>query len=316
MAYSQRNSERFPEYNPNADRTRQPQGQGQSRSAYGGGSASNTHSSSVRHDYREDDHARSMALSGGANKWTNAAAAAEQSSHDNGMPAVQRSWETVDEEEEDYENEGWLDRKTKKVQNDSLMSSRRAVERLHATDAVATDNMAKLSYQSEQLYKAEGRLESAQTHVKVSDAKADHLKSLNRFFMLPSFGSKKAKKREAIAKKESEERAFREDERKLGEHDRAVRLGRIEDIQTRNFALQQGTTYSTPQFIERDDTEREIDDNLDQLSSGLAKLKMMGQVMNTELDAQRGQVNRIMDRSDITAERLNVTTNKVNRMLR
>ncbi|KAI8916780.1 hypothetical protein DFJ77DRAFT_461265 [Powellomyces hirtus] len=272
-----------------------------------------------RQDKYADEHYdiydnRPPAGAGGGNKWTAAAQAAEQH-QGNGPTTGYRSWETVDEEPEDYDNGEWLDRKTKKVQNDSLLSTRRAVSRLHEADNLATQNMQKLSHQSEQLYKSEARLESAQSHVKVSDAKADHLKSLNRFFMLPSFGSKKAKKREANAKRENEERMLREDEGRAGEHDRAVRLGRVEEIQNRDFKSSHSGAYTTPEGIERDDTEQEIDANLDQLSSGLAKLKMMGQVMNTELDAQRGQVNRIMDRSDITNERLNVTTGKVKRML-
>ncbi|KAJ3165739.1 Protein transport protein S9 plasma membrane t-SNARE [Geranomyces variabilis] len=253
------------------------------------------------------------------NKWTAAAQAAENhhtGMYDGGSSTGYRTWENVDDEPEDYENSEWLDRKTKKVQNESLMSTRRAVEKLHAADTVATENMTKLNYQGEQLYKAEGRLESAQSHVKVSDAKADHLKSLNRFFMIPSFGSGKAKRREALAKQEQREREARDEERRLDDHNRMARAERLQDIQDRDYSNRGTGMYTTPDGLERDDTEVEIDRNLDQLSSGLAKLKMMGQMMNTELDAQTGQVNRIMDRSDSTNERLNVTTNKVQRMLR
>ncbi|KAJ3175774.1 Protein transport protein S9 plasma membrane t-SNARE [Geranomyces variabilis] len=253
------------------------------------------------------------------NKWTAAAQAAENhhtGMYDGGSSTGYRTWENVDDEPEDYENTEWLDRKTKKVQNESLMSTRRAVEKLHAADAVATENMTKLNYQGEQLYKAEGRLESAQSHVKVSDAKADHLKSLNRFFMIPSFGSGKAKRREALAKQEQREREARDEERRLDEQNRSERANRLQDIQDRDYSNRGAGMYTTPDGLERNDTEVEIDRNLDQLSSGLAKLKMMGQMMNTELDAQTGQVNRIMDRSDSTHDRLNVTTNKVQRMLR
>ncbi|KAJ3151880.1 Protein transport protein S9 plasma membrane t-SNARE [Geranomyces michiganensis] len=253
------------------------------------------------------------------NKWTAAAQAAENhhtGMYDGGSSTGYRTWENVDDEPEDYDNEGWLDRKTKKVQNESLMSTRRAVEKLNAADSLAAENMAKLNYQGEQLYKAEGRLESAQSHVKVSDAKADHLKSLNRFFMLPSFGSGKAKRREALAKQEQRDREARDEERRLDDQNRSARSGRLQEIQERDFGAGRAGMYTTPDGLERDDTEVEIDRNLDQLSSGLAKLKMMGQMMNTELDAQTGQVNRIMDRSDATNERLHVTTNKVQRMLR
>ncbi|KAI8818622.1 uncharacterized protein EV422DRAFT_559589 [Fimicolochytrium jonesii] len=253
-----------------------------------------------------------------ANKWTSAAAqAAEGNYHHNGpLTTGYRSWETVDEEAEDYDSTEWLDRKTKKVQNDSLMSTRRAVERLNESDIIARENMVKLSGQSEQLYKAEGRVESATSHVKVSSAKADHLKSLNRFFMMPSFGSGKAKKREALARKEAEERAANEDERLRGDRERSKRLGKMEQLQDhQSYRGSSKGTYTTAQDIERDEVEEEIDGNLDQLSSGLSRLKMIGQLMNEELSAQRGQVDRILDKSNVAQERLNVTTHKVQRLL-
>lgn len=82
------------------------------------------------------------------NRWAQAAQAAEQSRYGNGASTGYRSWETVDEEPEDYDNGDWLQRKTKKVQNDSLMSTRRALQRLNETDTLAQSNMTKLHQQS------------------------------------------------------------------------------------------------------------------------------------------------------------------------
>ncbi|KND02707.1 uncharacterized protein SPPG_01790 [Spizellomyces punctatus DAOM BR117] len=269
---------------------------------------------SYRNRPREDYPASSMyPEEEPVNRWAAAAQAAE-SAYNGGTSTGYRSWETVEEEPEDYDNSDWLERKTKKVQNDSLLSTRRALERLNETDSLAQQNMEKLAQQSEQLSKMDGRLESAHSHVKVSDAKADHLKSLNRFFMLPSFGSKKAKKKEAAAKREAEERAAREDERRLEEKERATRVERMQQVQGAQYTSV-GRMYTTPDGIERDDTEEEIDRNLDQISSGLSKLKMMGQIMNSELDAQNVQVNRLADRSESTNERLKVTTHKVQRII-
>lgn len=168
----------------------------------------------------------------------------------------------------------------------------------------------------EQLHKAEGGLETAQVHTKVSDAKADHLKSLNRFFMLPSFGSKKAKKREAAAKREAAERAAREEERKLSEKEHHMRQQRMQQAQQSDFSSSVGGIYTTPEGIERDENEEEIDRNLDHLSSGLAKLKMMGQVMNTELESQNSQIGRLMDQSSTASDQLGKTTRKVQQMLK
>jgi synaptosomal-associated protein 29 len=50
--------------------------------------------------------------------------------------------------------------------------------------------------------------------------------------------------------------------------------------------------YSTPEGLERDDLEDEIDGNLGQISSGLSRLKMMGLAMNEEMDSQQDQLKR------------------------
>ncbi|TPX61259.1 hypothetical protein SpCBS45565_g07296 [Spizellomyces sp. 'palustris'] len=243
------------------------------------------------------------------NRW---AAAAAQAADGNRSSTGYRSWETVDDEPEDFDNTDWLQRKTKKVQNDSLHSTRRALQRLNETDAIATSNLTKLNQQSEQLYKVNSRLESAEQHVKVSDSKADHLKSLNRYFFLPSFGGKKAREREDAAKRENAERSTR-DESALS-RDRQARDERFQSVRNANYMSSTRGMYSTPQGIERDDTEEEIDNNLDQISSGLMRLKMMSQSMNTELDSQKDMIGRISDRTDRTGEKIRTTTRKIERI--
>lgn len=64
--------------------------------------------------------------------------------------------------------------------------------------------------------------------------------------------------------------------------------------------------------MQRDETEEEIDSNLDQISSGLARIRMMGQSMNAELSSQQGQMNRIYDKTAMSDERLGVANRKLN----
>ncbi|KAI9096609.1 hypothetical protein DFS34DRAFT_581218 [Phlyctochytrium arcticum] len=250
-----------------------------------------------------------------SSRWAAAAQAAESGHRGSFAQSNNRSWQNVDEELEDYDDGGWLDRKTQKVQNDSLASTRRAVERLNEADMVATRNLEMLAQQSEQLHKAESTLDNAQSNVKVSSAKADHLKSLNKLFFLPSFGGKKSKKREEAAKKEAAEREQRVEERKRQETERAERVHQMQNVQGGRYTSSAGNMYSTPDGLERDATEEEIDGNLDTLSAGLSKLRMMGQLMNTELDSQTQQVGRLTDRSEITNANLRTTQRKVDRIL-
>ncbi|KAI9090876.1 hypothetical protein DFS34DRAFT_636773 [Phlyctochytrium arcticum] len=251
----------------------------------------------------------------GGSRWAAAAQAAEQRTSNygggggNGSSTGFRSWENVDEEPEDYDSSGWLERKTKKVQNDSLHGTRRALARLNEADNLASSNLTRLHSQSEQLYKVDSRLEAAEDKAQVGDAKADHLKSLNRYFFLPSFGGKKAGKKEEKVVKGVETRAAR-DESHLDNH-RREREQRFQDIQNRDYSSSTRGMYSTPDGIERDNTEEEIDGNLDQISSGLARLKMMSQAMNSELGTQTQMIGRISDRSDRTGERLRNTSRKI-----
>ena len=52
--------------------------------------------------------------------------------------------------------------------------------------------------------------------------------------------------------------------------------------------------YSTPEGLDRDATEEEIDNNLGQISSGLGRLKMMGLAMSEELESQDSQLKRYL----------------------
>ncbi|RKP02421.1 hypothetical protein CXG81DRAFT_10831 [Caulochytrium protostelioides] len=230
----------------------------------------------------------------------------------------------IHDEPEDWNSSEWLSKKTRDVQDESLASSRRALQRMREAEDVAASNITKMYTQSEQLHGIERRLDLAEQHVKVSDAKADELKSLSRFFMIPSFGSKKVRKREGKLDK------FQ------GQLDDTAEARRQEDQARRNRPLEEQSgkskskskkgmphgapqpyrNYTTPEGVERDDLEQEIDTNLDEMSSGLARLRMAGLRMNEELDSQKVHLDRIQDKTDYTNERLNQTRGKVTRLLK
>ncbi|KAH9272348.1 hypothetical protein BASA83_005441 [Batrachochytrium salamandrivorans] len=234
---------------------------------------------------------------GGGSRWANAASAAERSRH---APPGSRSYQ---DDEEDWDNSEWLQNKTKETQGESLSSTRRALQRLNETHATAQNNMGMMNQQSEQLHKIECRIDVAENQAKVNDAKVDHLKAVNRFFMLPSFGKGKAKRREAKLKKQEEEG------KPTSKHARPA------GHTTASGAAQNGSRYdriyTTPQGVDRDDVEEELDSNLNDISSGLSRLKMMGQAMNSELDSQTKQLNRIHDRTDSSRDYMGRLNNKM-----
>ena len=206
-----------------------------------------------------------------------------------------------------------LEESIRHQQQESLESTRRALNKLNRTEDVGQKNLAKLASQTEQLSRVEHRLDTAESKMKLSDAKVDHLKSLNKFFFLPSFGGKKVKKREDVLRKDVSEHALREAEHKENE---ARRLEQIRMAGTSRSSSSRNGMYSTPMGLERDQNEEEIDGNLDMISSGLGRLKMMGEAMNSELRQQDDQLRRLHDRVATTDERVQSTTHKINQVLK
>ncbi|KAI8803583.1 hypothetical protein BJ742DRAFT_682969, partial [Cladochytrium replicatum] len=237
-------------------------------------------------------------------RWAAAATAAENG-HDDRTGYKNREVRPEDTEDLEY-----LQERTRDVQNESLASTRRALNRICETENIAQSSMSKLHSQSEQLQNVENRLDAAGQQIKISDSKANELKSLQRSFLLPVFGGgKKAekrgkkrlnvRKRSAMQKKSiCAETGWRED------YDRHAKVSQPNP----NDA---GRSYSTPQGMERDHVEQEIDNNLDQISSALSRLKFMGESMNSELDSQMGRLNRIDDKTNSAQERLARTHKKV-----
>ncbi|KAI8813288.1 hypothetical protein BJ742DRAFT_751952 [Cladochytrium replicatum] len=243
-------------------------------------------------------------------RWAAAAAAAENG-HDN-RPGY-RNWEAKPEETDDLE---YLQERTREVQNESLASTRRALNRIYETENIAQSSMSKLHSQSEQLQNVENRLDAAGQQIKISDSKANELKSLQRSFLLPVFGGgkKAAKKKEEEFKRQEEERKAKEEDSRRAEEDRRNRWREDYDRHAKGSQPNPngaGRSYSTPQGLERDHAEQEIDNNLDQISSALGRLKFMGESMNTELDSQMGRLNRIDDKTNSAQERLARTHKKV-----
>jgi synaptosomal-associated protein 29 len=218
-----------------------------------------------------------------------------------------KSWKNVDDEVEDLNNEHYIQRKTKKVQNDSLDTSSRILSKVENAQIMATHSLQKLSAQGEKLDHVEKRLHETEQHVKLSEVKTERLKSLNRFFMIPAFGNKAAMKKEEALAREMElekELKMKEQLRQQEARERALNMHHQARASSMSGAGNHAAFYSTPEGLERDETEEKIDSNLSQIASGLGRLKLMGRSMNSELDEQRNQLNRIQDRTDINQERV------------
>ncbi|KAJ3060568.1 hypothetical protein HDU98_003491 [Podochytrium sp. JEL0797] len=283
---------------------------------------------------------------GGGGKWAAAAAAAEDQQRNGGGAGRYAGWENVHEEDDNYDDEGWLSRKTRAVQDDSVNTTRRALQKARDAEDMAGRSLNQLNQQSEQLHRIEHRLDTADGHAKISEAKTGELKALNRWFFLPSFGaSKKAKEAEDRYKAEMLENERRDADRRenvkngggyysgamggssrdvRGERDgrdrggengyrgggeRGDRNGGPRGGGGGGYGGGYGKSYTTPDGLDRDEMEEEIDGNLDEISGALHRLKMMGQTMGQEIESQTTHIRGINDKTDMVKDRVD----KVNR---
>lgn len=222
------------------------------------------------------------------NKWGNAVLLAERGMYEEGG---------MDESE-------YLQSKTKRVKSESMDSTRRALARLNEASLIAEHNLNLVNSQSEQFNYMERKLDETGANVKSVDAKVDHLKSLSKHFFLPFFGGKKVDKKEEEFKKQQEAKKFdSKHSRKTDEHwDK--RNDRLNDAGPRKF-------YSIPQGL-----EREIDNNLGQISTGLSRLRMIGLQMGEELQHHDEQIKRIDERAGFTRDKISKINSKVDKIAR
>ena len=141
--------------------------------------------------------------------------------------------------------------------------------------------------------------------------------------MIPAIGSKSAKRKEERLAKEFEEKKNRGMQDGLREQDRQERARilnesghgsrSVPDVSSRGSSAygSQSHLYSTPAGLERDEVEVNIDSNLNQISSGLNRLKMMGHSMNQELETQHQQMRRIQDRTDSSRDGISRVNRKM-----
>lgn len=208
-----------------------------------------------------------------------------------------------------------IQRRTRQVQNESLASSGRALQKVLESEQIASGNLGILKSNSEQLSRVESHLDEAAHQAKISNSKAEHLKSLNRLFFLPSFGGKKSKKVDKIIEKDRAEIQKRSDARMNSSCTRGEALSKAIGLKEEQTTFDQPILYTTPEGIDRDPTEIEIDKNLSGITKGLGKLKIMSQAMNEELDNQSAQVSNIATMTGNADEKIKGANKKVYKLI-
>lgn len=195
---------------------------------------------------------------------------------------------------------------TARSQQDTLDSSRAALRQLKDTVEVGETTKGKLMQQGEQLDRIEKTAERADDNAQQSYESARDLhkhKGILPFSVKQWFTGKKKRKED----QELEERQQALDQQLL-ESRAATSSGArptTGSVPPTAAALSQQRQYA-------DDKEREIDENLDEMSSHLAILRGQAQDMNSELDRQNVSIKR----TEATVEHTDYTLNSANRKIK
>ncbi|KAI7908220.1 uncharacterized protein BX663DRAFT_547834 [Cokeromyces recurvatus] len=229
-------------------------------------------------------------------------------------------------EDDEDEEVVQIKQQIRNVKQDSLASTRNALQRINEAEATAANTLNMLGTQSSQIANVERHLDLSKAYSDRASAQAGELKQLNRSIFIPvvknpfNKESRHRKAMDKINKEHAEHMAERENIRQF-EYDSSARIEDAQRMVARERAREghyQGRSqadrnkYQFEADEEDDAIEDEIDHNLDLLGDATARLKAMAVTMNDELSSQNKQLDKINRKVDPINSKLISTTYTLN----
>ncbi|KAI8970211.1 hypothetical protein BDF20DRAFT_838589 [Mycotypha africana] len=221
-------------------------------------------------------------------------------------------------EEEDPEVRQ-IQQQIRNVKQDSLASTRNALQKINEAEASAVTTMNMLGTQSTQIANINRNMDISKAYTDRASAQAGELKKLNRSIFIPVVKnpfSRDSKQRKEIEKLHEEHMAERNQIRQF-EYDSSARIAetqRLGSRQTEKEGFRKSRSradrnkYQFEADEEDDAIEDEIDQNLDLLSDATSRLKIIATGMNDELTSQNKQLNKLNKKVDPINAKLRSTT--------
>jgi len=210
-----------------------------------------------------------------------------------------------EEEEEDVEAVKQQIRFTKQ---ESVSSTRNALRIAGQAEETGRNTLARLGTQGERLYNTEKNLDVATAHNRVAEEKARELKTLNgSMFAVHMKNPMKSKSRaeaeeRKILDRHQSEREERERTRQFGYEGKDAVGKALNDTAQRpgfgrtKMSMAEKNKYQFEADESDEEKEKEIYNNLDQLSGVTARLKGLAMATGQEVDRQNKQINKIMQK--------------------
>ncbi|GAA5814694.1 hypothetical protein MFLAVUS_008193 [Mucor flavus] len=217
----------------------------------------------------------------------------------------------LNDDEEDQEEDqqvAQIQRQIRNVKQDSLASTRNALQKISEAEAAATNTMGMLGTQSSQIANVDRNLDLSKAYSDKASSQAGELKQLN--------SSREKKAMEKISREHQEHLKERDDIRKFEyessarfeDTQRKVNQEKITEDYHRGRTQSDRHRYQFEPDEEDDVIEDEIDTNLDLLGDATTRLRTMAVSMNEELGSQNKQLNKLNKKVDPISAKLMSTT--------
>ncbi|KAM0793688.1 hypothetical protein ACM66B_001115 [Microbotryomycetes sp. NB124-2] len=215
--------------------------------------------------------------------------------------------------DEDEEVEG-IKQQMRFVKQESLASTRNAVRIAREAEETARATLDKLGEQSDRLANTERHLDLAKAHNDRAVDETKELEALNRSIFRPNFNFNKAAKRDKeerriLARHNAEKDAREQTRREQFESRQRIDAAYHDmDRQAENSLLAKqrararGSERQRYQFeatASDDEVEDEIDQNLDEMSNVVGRLKMLATTAGQEVDAQNQKLGKLGNKVDV-----------------
>ncbi|EPX71212.1 t-SNARE component Sec9 [Schizosaccharomyces octosporus yFS286] len=219
------------------------------------------------------------------------------------------SYSATAEEDEDVEA---IKQKIQFVKQDSLSSTRNALQMANNAEQVGMSTLQNLGQQTEKVASAEKELDVAKIHAKRAEEQARELKTLNRSMFAIHIGKPWGKgkrvaaeearltaKREAERQDEILNRQFAfQSQRRIGETMKKNQKESVKPNDKKGVSILERSRYQFEPDAEDDMNEKEIDKNLDQLDGVVGRLKGLAYATGQEVESQNARLGKIHDKSD------------------
>jgi hypothetical protein len=183
------------------------------------------------------------------------------------------------------------------VENDSLESTRRALQTINETYDIGANTAAELVRQGEQLRSIDENLDDVEQNLKNTQR---NIKKINRGMLSGFFADLLSKNDDVKSKKNK------------SKHDEQAKLNKSINNGI-NFNASYNNRKVEHSIITGSEREKEMNDNLDEISKGLSRLTAMASEMSYEIDKQAPVIDRIGNKVDRTHFKINTQNSEMRR---